>query len=135
MGYGLERTREKEQVVEDRIESDGPSPSPSDQDPLEELEEEIEQMDRPVGVDERTTATETTEGDTMDERLARETADQGGRRPEASTTIAEDDATDEESELIGEAADVGGTAPEEAAMHVRDRAPGATDHPDDYVDE
>ena len=121
--------------MEDRMEGDGPSPSPSDQDPMEELEEEIEQMDRPVGVDERTTATETLEGDTLDERLAREVQDSGGRRPAESTTISEDDAPDDESELIGEAADVGGTAPEEAAMHVRDLAPGATDHPDDYVQE
>lgn len=119
----------------DHAEGDGPSLGPSDQDPLEALEEEIEQMDRPVGVDERTTATESLEGDTMSERLARETPDRGGRLPESSTTIAEDDAQDEESELIGEAADVGGTAPEEAAMHVRDLAPGATDHPDDYVEE
>jgi hypothetical protein len=121
--------------MEDRIESDGPSPNPSDQDPLEELEEEIEQMDRPLGVDERTTAAETVEGDTLDERLAREVPETGGRRPAGSTTIAEDDAPDEEAELIGEVAGLEGTAPEESAMHVRNEAPGATDHEDDYVEE
>jgi hypothetical protein len=122
--------------MNDRNESEGPSPSPSDEDPLEELEEEIEQLERPLGVDERTTAEETLEGDTLDERLAREVPDQGGRRPEDATTISEDDETDIEPELIGDAAAVEGiAAPEEAAMHVRDRAPGLTDHPDDYVEE
>ncbi len=121
--------------MEERTEGDGPPPNPSDQDPLEELEEEIEQMDRPLGAEERTTAAESLEGDTMDERLARETPDQGGRRPAETTTLAEEDAPDDEAELVGEAADVGGTALEEAAMHVRDRAPGATDHPDNYVGE
>jgi hypothetical protein len=120
----------------ERLEGDGPPPNPSDEDPLEELEEEIEQQERPLGADERTTATETLEGDTLDERLAREVPDQGGRRRPGSTTIAEDDEPDLESELIGDAAAVEGVAaPEEAAMHVRDRAPGATDHPDDYVEE
>ena len=121
--------------MEDRMQSDGPSPNPSDQDPLEELEEEIEQMDRPLGVDERTTAAEIVEGDTLDQRLARDTPDTGGRRTTGSTTIAEADAPDEEAELIGEAAEVEGTAPEESAMHVRDGAPGATDHEDDYVED
>ena len=48
----------------------------------------------------------------------------------------EEDEPDDEPELIGELGESeGNLSPEEAAMHVRDRAPGATDHPDDYVDE
>jgi hypothetical protein len=122
--------------MQERMEGEGPPPSPSDQDPLEELEEEIELMDRPLGADERTTATEGVEGDTLDERLAREVPDQGGRRPAEPTTLAEDDAPDEEPELVGEPAEADGiVAPEEAAIHVRNMAPGATDHPDDYVEE
>jgi hypothetical protein len=121
----------------ERIESDGPSPNPSDQDPLEELEIEIEDLDRPLGAEERTTASEGLEGDTMDERLAREMPDQGvGRRPSEPSTISEEDAPDREPELIGQAADAGDRAsPEEAAMQIREGAPGVTDHPDDYVEE
>jgi hypothetical protein len=118
----------------DHLEGDGPSPNSSDDDMSEEMEEEIEEMDRPVGVDDHTTASEQREGDSLDERVAREVPDRGGRRPTESTTIAEEDAPDDEAELVGEGAEVEGTAPEEAAMHVRDRAPGVTDHPDDYVE-
>jgi hypothetical protein len=120
----------------ERLEGDGPPPNPSDEDPLEELEEEIEHMDRPLGVDEHTTAAEALEGDSLDERLAREMPDRGGRRPPEPTTIADEDGPDLEPELVGEAVEAGGVAaPEEAAMRVRERPPGATDHEDDYVEE
>ena len=66
--------------MEERIESEGPSPNPSDKDEQEELEEEIEQMDRPLGAEDHTTAEEGLEGDSLDERLAREVPDRGGRR-------------------------------------------------------
>ena len=119
-----------------RLEGDGPPPNPSDEDPLEELEEEIELMDRPLGVDERTTAAESLEGDTLDERLAREVPDRGGRRSPEPTTIADEDAPDVEPELVGEATEAGGiAAPEESAMRVVGKAPGATDHEDDYVED
>ncbi len=85
--------------MEERIESDGPSPNPSDQDEQEELEEEIEQMDRPLGAEDHTTAEEGLEGDSLDERLAREVPDRGGRRPEEPTTIVEEDEPDDEPEL------------------------------------
>jgi hypothetical protein len=122
--------------MDERMEGDGPSPNPSDQDPLEELEEEIEQMDRSLGAEDHTTAEEGLEGDSLDERLAREVPDRGGRRPDDTSTIVEEDGPDDEPELVGElgeSEDI--VAPEDAAMHVRDRAPGATDHPDDYVEE
>jgi hypothetical protein len=142
VGFGPERSpddRESETLMRDHnhLEGDGPSPNPSDDDVLEEMEEEIEDMDRPLGAEDRTTASEQREGDTMDERLAREMPDQGvGRRPAEPSTISEEDAPDEESELIGETADAGGRAgPEEAAMRIRRDAPGATDHPDDYVED
>jgi hypothetical protein len=116
------------------LEGDGPSPNPSDDDVLEEMEEEIEERDRPLGVEDHTTASEQREGDSLDERVAREVPDRGGRRPPEPTTIAEEDAPDDEAELVGEGVEVEGTAPEESAVHVRDRAPGVTDHPDDYVE-
>jgi hypothetical protein len=117
------------------LEGDGPSPNPSDDDVLEEMEEEIELMERPVGVDQRTTATEGLEGDTLDERLAREVPDRGGRRTPEPSTIAEEDAPDDEPELVGDEAEAGDRpSPEESAMRVRDDAPGVTDHDDDYTE-
>jgi hypothetical protein len=120
---------------DDRL-AGGPSPNPSDDDPLAEIEEEIEDMDGPQGSNERTTAAETLEGDTMDERLAREVPDRNQRPARHGVTVSEDDETDTEPEMIGTDADTNGRlSPEEAAMHVTREAAGATDHPDDYVDE
>jgi hypothetical protein len=126
-----------EPVMSDRnhLEGDGPSPNSSDDDVLEEMEEEIELMERPVGVDQRTTATEGLEGDTLDERLAREVPDRGGRRTPEPSTVAEEDAPDDEPELVGDEAEAGDRpSPEESAMRVRDDAPGVTDHDDDYTE-
>ena len=121
----------------EHLEADGPSPNPSDADPLEELEMEIEDLERPLGSEGRTTAAEGLEGDTMNERLSREVPDQGvGRRPAEPSTISEEDAPDDEPELIGDAVEAGDPAsPEEAAMRIRDDAPGLTDHEDDYVED
>ena len=122
--------------MRERPESEGPPPSSSDLDPLEELEEEIELMDRPLGADDHTTAAEGLRGDSLDERIAREVPDRGGRRRPEPTTIADEDAPDMEPELVGEPAETEGiTAPEESAMHVVGEAPGATDHEDDYVED
>jgi hypothetical protein len=120
----------------DHLAGDGPSPNGSDDDPMAELEEEIEDMDRPQGSDERTTAAESLRGDTMDERLAREEPDRGQRPARPAVTMIEGDEPDTEPELVGEGAEPDGRmSPEEAAMHVTSGAAGATDHPDDYVDE
>ena len=121
----------------DHPEAEGPSPSPSDPDPLDELELEIEDLDRPLGAEGRTTAEEGLQGEGLDERLAREIPDQGvGRRPAEPPTLSEEDGPDVEPDLVGDEADVDHRAsPEEAAMRIADRAPGATDHPDDYVQE
>ena len=118
-------------------EAEGPAPNPSDADPLEELEIEIEDLERPLGTDERTTAAEGREGETMDERLSREVPDQGiGRRRPDPATIADEAAPDDEPELVGDAVDAGSRpAPEEAAMRIRNDAPGLTDHEDDYVED
>ena len=118
-------------------EADGPPPNPSDPDPLEELEIAMEDQERPLGSDERTTAAEGLEGETLDERLSREVPDQGiGRRRPDPSTIAEEDGPDDEPELVGDAVDAGfRPSPEEAAVRIRTDAPGLTDHEDDYVED
>ena len=118
-------------------EADGPPPNPSDADPLEELEIAIEDLERPLGSDERTTAAEGLEGETLDERLSREVPDQGiGRRRPDLPTISAEDTPDDEPELVGDAVDAGSRpSPEEAAMRIRTDAPGLTDHEDDYAED
>lgn len=119
----------------DHLEGDGPSPDPSDDDVLEEMEEEIEDMDRPLGVEDHTTASEQREGDTIDERLARERGSSASDLP-VGTSVWSADEADDEPLMVGEEADAGDRpSPEESAMHVRDDAPGVTDHPDDYVED
>ena len=121
--------------------SDGPRPTDwdveggedPDEDPGEELEARIEQADRPFASESfGTTAEEQEEGEPFDQRLAEERPDS----PSVDSTLAIEDADglDDEAELVGQ-----GTlerdpfvAPEEAAMTVRERAPGAVDHPDDH---
>lgn len=118
----------------DHLEGDGPSPNPSDDDVAEEMEEQIEDMDRPLGVEDHTTASEQREGDTLDERLARETGSSATDLPVGASVWSEPD-VDEEPQLVGDKADAGDRpSAEESAMHVRDDAPGVTDHPDDYVE-
>ncbi len=118
----------------DHLEGDGPSPNPSDDDVAEEMEEQIEDMDRPLGVEDHTTASEQREGDTLDERLARETGSSATDLPVGASVWSEPD-VDEDPQLVGDKADAGDRpSAEESAMHVRDDAPGVTDHPDDYVE-
>jgi hypothetical protein len=102
----------------------------------EGLEEMIEHADRPLGTESfGTTADEQERGEPLDSRLAEERADRPIR--DASLGIIDQDVPDEESELVGEA--VGErdpfVAPEEAAMSVREEAPGAVDHPDDHAED
>jgi hypothetical protein len=83
-----------------------------------------------------TTAEEQEEGESLDQRLAEE-------RPAAQQTvdvelaIEDADGPDDEPEMLGDAS-VGHdpfVAPEEAAMTVRDEAPGGVDHSgDEYVE-
>jgi hypothetical protein len=106
-----------------------------DEDPGEDLEAKILQTDRPFGSDSfGTTAEEQEEGESLDERLAEERP----RRPglDAALELEDVDAPDDESELVGEGSIEHDpfAAPEEAAMTVREDAPGATDHPDEHGD-
>lgn len=114
---------------------EGPSPSEDDADVGEAMEELISAMDRPLGAADHTTVQEQMAGDSIDERTRREQP-QRVRRP-ARVDLTEDpayDGLDESSQMLAtEAEAFGPLAPEETAMHVVDDAPGATDHPDDYV--
>jgi hypothetical protein len=103
-----------------------------EEDPGEELEARIEQADRPFASESfGTTVDEQEEGETLDEKLGEEQPD----KPPVDVQLAieEFDAPDEEKEMVGRASLEHDrfVAPEEAAMTVRDRAPGAVDHPDD----
>ena len=101
----------------------------ADEDPGEELEAMIEQADRPFASESfGTTTEEQEEGESLDQRLAEE---RPSRSPLDTQLAIEDfDAPDEEKHLVGQASFEHDpfVSPEEAAMTVRDTAPGATDH-------
>jgi hypothetical protein len=105
-------------------------------DPGDELEALIERADHPFASESfGTTATEELQGERLDDRLAEERPE----RPavEEELAIEDADAPDDEPEMIGEASVEHDpfVAPEEAAMTVRDAAPGGVDHPgDEYVE-
>ena len=104
-----------------------------DEDPGDELEARIEQADRPFASESfGTTAEEQEEGESLDQRLAEERPD--GPTLDTTVSLEDVDAPDDEAELVGQ-----GTiehdpfvAPEEAAMTVRESAPGAVDHADEH---
>jgi len=107
-----------------------------EEDPGEELEATIEQADRPFASESfGTTAEEQEEGESLDQRLAEE---RPSKPPlDRQLAIEDFDAPDDEEELVGRASLEHDpfVAPEEAAMTVRDRAPGAVDHaPDPSVE-
>ena len=106
---------------------------PSDEKADEELEAEIMRADRPFGSDRwGTTPQEALEGEGLDEALAQERPD--GRTTEEVLGIEDDGALDEEDELSAEGSieEDEFASPEEAALTVRDEAPGATDHDDPH---
>ncbi len=120
----------------------GAPPDPDDNEEGEVLEDRMLDQDRAI-VDQRdTTASALRRGVSIDERLAEES--DKGTDEEPHPVLAEDDRPDEEAALIGDdiserlgaidTYDVGGPeSPEESAVHTRTEAPGATEHPDDYV--
>jgi hypothetical protein len=118
-----------------RSPSDGPSPTDVDDDAGEALEDYISELDAPLGADDAVTDEEQLEGDTIDRFNRRE--DRSGRRPDTSVDLTdgeEDDGADDEPDLVAEAGPPGEgpEAPEQAAVHIREDAPGVVDHPDDY---
>jgi hypothetical protein len=109
-------------------------PSSTEHDEGEAIEDMISAMDGYLGADDHTTAAEQVEGDTIGERNRREQVNRV--RPDTSVDLIDDeglDGVDREKDLVAdEDRPEGPVAPEQAAIHVRDHAPGAVNHPDDY---
>jgi hypothetical protein len=104
---------------------------PWDENDGEELEAEIMRADRPLAADQRGTTVEEELTDlSIDEALARERPDV----PATDVVVTIED--DGEPDLVGELSGDGSVeedefaSPEEAALSIRDDAPGATDHED-----
>ena len=87
---------------------------------------------------ERNDGDDEAEGDELEAEILRADGpfDEGlpGAAPRDEVALVDDGPFDREAELIGEAVDEADrfASPEEAAMSVRDRAPGATDHDDPH---
>ncbi|MGZ5213833.1 MAG: hypothetical protein ACXWEJ_09150, partial [Actinomycetota bacterium] len=111
-----------------------PDLDPED-DPGEDLEAMIELADHAFGAESfGITAEEQVQGESLDQRLAEERPD--GPTRDVEIAIEDVDAPDHEPQMVGEAVVDRDplVAPEEAALTIRDRAPGGVDHEDDYVD-
>jgi hypothetical protein len=110
---------------------------PWDENDGEELEAEVMRADHAFGADSSgTTAEEEVAGLSLDEALARERPE--GRSVDEVVAVEADGAPDDEGELVADVSLESDefASPEEAALSIRDRAPGATDHDDPHdVDE
>jgi hypothetical protein len=102
----------------------------------EGLEARIEQADHAFGAESfGTTVEEELRGESLDQRLSEEQPDRPTRDLELA--IEDADAPDDEDQLVAEARTEREpyVSPEEAAMTVRDSAPGGVDHEgDEYVE-
>jgi hypothetical protein len=106
---------------------------PWDENDGEELEAEIMRADHPFGMGLRgTTAEEALEGESIDDELAQERPDEAP--VDETFEVEAEGVPDVEDELVGEGFLVEDefASPEEAALSVRDNAPGATDHEDPH---
>jgi hypothetical protein len=101
-----------------------------DEDPGEELEAEIERANRPFGSSSfGTTAEEQLRGESLEDKLREELP--SNPADENQLALEDSGGSDDEDELVatGSYEHDPYVAPEEAAMSVRDQAPGAVDHP------
>ncbi len=106
---------------------------PRDADEGDELEAEIMQADHAFGAESvGTTVEEGLAGESLDQRLAEERPDLPS--VDATLSVVDDGPSDDEGELVAEAIIERDefASPEEAALSVRDSAPGATDHDDPH---
>lgn len=106
---------------------------PRDADDGDELEAAIMQADHAFGAESvGTTAEEEREGESLDQRLAQERPDRPST--DEALSVVDEGLSDEEAELVGDAVTQRDefASPEEAALSIRDRAPGATDHDDPH---
>ncbi len=106
---------------------------PRDADEGDELEAEIMQADHALGAESvGTTVEEELAGESLDQHLAEERPDNPSI--DATLSVVDEGPTDDEEELVGDAVVERDefASPEEAALSVRDSAPGATDHEDPH---
>jgi hypothetical protein len=106
-------------------------PEPLGADEGDELEASIMQADHAFGAESvGTTAKEGLEGESLDQRLSEERPDRPST--DEAVSVVDEGLSDEEDELVGDAVTQRDefTSPEEAALSVRESAPGATDHED-----
>jgi hypothetical protein len=125
---GKAETGEEDLTMEDQ--------EPRDADESDELEAAIMQTDHAFGAESvGTTAEEGLEGETLDQRLAEERPERPGI--DEALSVVDEGLSDDEIELVGDAVTQRDefASPEEAAMSVRDNAPGATDHDDPHPEE
>jgi hypothetical protein len=106
---------------------------PRDADQGDELEAAIMQADHAFGAESTgTTPKEALEGESLERRLAAEHPD----RPhvDAAPSVVDEGLSDDEDELVGSVVIEQGefVSPEDAAVTVRDSAPGATDHDESH---
>jgi hypothetical protein len=109
---------------------------PRDADESDELEAAIMQTDHAFGAESvGTTAEEELAGESLDQRLAEERPE----RPsiEETLSVVDEGSADDEKDLVADAVIERDefASPEEAALSVRDSAPGATDHHDPHPDD
>ena len=106
---------------------------PRDADDSDELEAAIMQTDHAFGAESvGTTAEEGLEGESLDQRLAEEQPERAST--DEALSVVDEGVSDDEDELVGDAVLERDefASPEEAALSVRDSAPGATDHDDPH---
>ncbi len=111
-------------------------PDPRYEDEGDELEADIMRADHAFGAESvGTTPAEALEGETLDERLAEEQPDRPG--DDEVVSVVDEGVSDDEDELVGEVVSERDdfASPEEAAVTVRESAPGATDHDDPHPSE
>jgi hypothetical protein len=106
---------------------------PRDADESDELEAAIMQTEHAFGAESvGTTVEEELAGESLDQRLAEERPE----RPNIDETLSvvDEGPSDDERELVADAVIERDefASPEEAALSVRDKAPGATDHDDPH---
>jgi hypothetical protein len=102
------------------------------------LEEEISDMDRPAGTEDRTTATEQRRTRSIDDVLRRERPDVKPRNPGTDGVLVDRDESDTEAQMLGEnapGADRRLSAEEEAIRDVDEAAGAANDANDGYGDD
>jgi hypothetical protein len=109
---------------------------PRDADESDELEAAIMQTDHAFGAESvGTTVEEELAGESLDQRLAEERPE----RPSIDETLSvvDEGPADDEKDLVADAVIERDefASPEEAALSVRDSAPGATDHDDPHPED